>query len=92
MVDLDDTSKCPERENCESCGGTDSVIVATMDTRIGVMCATICKYCYGEGETPELSWPETAERVGNHAEHLNITLDQMAELLQPSTGDRGLGL
>ena len=48
---------------------------------MGVMCVSLCEPCE-EGPLPKLNIQAAAIRIGMHAEHLGIDLDQMAELMQ----------
>jgi hypothetical protein len=92
MVDLDDTTKCPERDNCESCGSEDDLAPVTLNSPVGVFCAVVCDPCIEQTLFPRLSWVQAAERVYQHCEHLDLTIDQAAELHTPSTGDGALSL
>jgi hypothetical protein len=57
--------------------------VATYQTPVGVLCATICRACMAAGNPPPVRfWGQACERVGAHCQHLGIDLDQMAALLQ----------
>jgi hypothetical protein len=91
MVDLDDTSKCPERESCEACGGDEDLVPITLDSPVGIFCAVVCDPCIDGKRFPKLSWVQAAERAYQHADHLGISIDEAAELQQPS-GDSGLTL
>jgi hypothetical protein len=85
VTDLDDTSGCPVAGRCESCGaGPESdLAVCTVSTRVSVLCLTLCAGCGDLSVPVRLSgWIETFERVCAHVEHLGITLDEMAQLLE----------
>jgi hypothetical protein len=68
---------------CEACGGGQRLELATYQTPVGVLCATVCRACVAVGNPPPVrSWGQACERVGAHCQHLGIDLDQMAALLQ----------
>jgi hypothetical protein len=68
---------------CEACGGGQRLEVATYQTPVGVLCATVCWPCVAVGNPPPVrSWEQAAWRVGSHCQHLGMDLDQMAVLLQ----------
>jgi hypothetical protein len=78
-VDLDDTTQCPTAERCESCDAATDLAVVTLDTPIGVYCLTACGTCVTEARFPT-GWATTAALVLRHCGHLDIDLDQMADL------------
>ncbi len=92
MADLDDTSRCPLGDRCESCGTTEQLEPATLDTSLGVYCTTLCIPCGENGKLPRLTIPGTALRVLDHCQHLGIDLDEAAALRAEERGeepDRG---
>ncbi len=86
MADLDDTSRCPHGDACETCGSTTEFGVTTLDTSIGVYCVTICTRCIDNGKLPRLTIHATALRVLDHCQHLGIDLDQAADLRDKEAG------
>lgn len=92
MVDVDDTSRCPSNETCESCGDDGGLVPVTLSATTGIFCATMCDPCIVAKQFPKLSWVQAAERAYQHAEHLGLTLDEVAELAAPSANDGGLSL
>ncbi|MFR9803132.1 hypothetical protein ACL02T_12615 [Pseudonocardia sp. RS010] len=82
-IDLDDTSRCRIRPECEACRlPADDLAAVTAFASIGVTCLTLCPACAAAGRLPVFgSWPEAARRVGEHCEHLGIDLDEMAAAL-----------
>lgn len=92
MVAIDSTDRCPESDTCESCGGTEDLVPVTLDAPTGIFCAVVCDPCIDDKRFPRLSWVQAAERAYQHAEHVNLSLEEAAELRQPSSGDGGLGL
>ncbi|ANZ35304.1 hypothetical protein BBK82_03615 [Lentzea guizhouensis] len=88
MADLDDTSRCPQANRCDACGTSEQLQPATLDTIVGVFCATLCLPCAESGESPRLSLHAAAMRVLAHCEHLGIDLDEAAELRRREN-DRG---
>jgi hypothetical protein len=68
---------------CEACGGGQRLEVATYQTPVGVLCATVCRSCMAAGAAPPIrSWGQACEQVGGQCQHLGIDLDQMGALLQ----------
>lgn len=78
-VDIDDVSGCPTAAGCESCGIRGDLGVVTLDTPVGVLCATICGTCVGQAAFPRWSPVDATYRVLAHCEHLGIDLEQMAD-------------
>jgi hypothetical protein len=70
MLNLDDTSACPDNGGqCEACGRRPAQ-VATHTTPAGVCCLARCEECSGNGILPALwSAPQIADRVAAHAHH-----------------------
>lgn len=87
MADLDDTSRCPQQDRCESCGNTEQIGVTTLDTSLGVYCVTICVPCINAGKLPRRTIHDTALRVLDHCQHLGIDLDEAAELRERERND-----
>jgi hypothetical protein len=80
---LGPVARCPLAAGCEVCGGGREPEVATYQTPVGVLCATVCRACVAAGNPPPIrSWGQACVRVGEHCQHLGIDLDQMAALLQ----------
>jgi hypothetical protein len=64
--------------------------VATYQTQVGVLCATVCDPCIDAGKAPPVrSWLEAFDRVAAHCEHLGLHLDQMANLLETERQEGG---
>jgi len=93
-VDVDDTTRCPVRGQCESCdrpgvpcweerGSGESVLwVLTADSGMGgVFCMTLCGAC-SVCPLPSFGVLGAATRVAEHCEHLGINLDEMARLVE----------
>jgi hypothetical protein len=50
--------------------------VATLQTPVGVLCATLCQRCADAGALPRIpSWGAACRRVGQHCEHVGRDLD-----------------
>jgi hypothetical protein len=80
-INIDDTTDCPVATHCESCGSDDGLTVGTLDSSVGVFCATFCQSCAQElSRLPVISPVVVAVRVGRHCEHVGIDLDQAQEL------------
>jgi hypothetical protein len=80
---LGPSRRCPRAGRCQACGAARRLDVATYQTPVGVLCATVCRSCVAAGAAPPIrSWGQACERVGEHCRHLGIDLDQMAALLQ----------
>lgn len=88
-VGLYDTGACPLGHRCESCGadGEDLAVVAA-STPLGVLCLTMCPRCAGSGVAPPVAVGTAARLVGQHAVHLGIDLDEMAETMRHEEGGR----
>jgi hypothetical protein len=81
---LGSSAACPRASRCQACVTTRHLEVATYQTPVGVLCATVCRRCVAAGNPPSVrSWGQACERVGAHCQHLGIDLDQMADLLHP---------
>jgi hypothetical protein len=79
---LGPSRRCPRAGRCEACGATRQLDVATYQTPVGVLCATVCGPCVDAGNPPPVrSWSGAVERVGAHCQHLGMDVDQMAALL-----------
>jgi hypothetical protein len=79
---LGPSRRCPRAARCQACGAARQLDVATYQTPVGVLCATVCRSCVAAGSAPSIrSWGQACERVGVHCQHLGIDLDQMAALL-----------
>lgn len=87
-VDLDDTSKCPQAAQCESCEATTDLDMVTLGTPVGVYCLTLCGTCVGAARFPKGAngWATTAALVMRHCGHLAIDLDEMATALDQEAG------
>jgi hypothetical protein len=59
MVNLDDTSRCPVRSECEGCGHTDELAVSTADTPAGVICMQVLAVEEVPGDTSP-AWPASS--------------------------------
>lgn len=83
-VDLDDTSRCPLGHRCESCGAErgDLAVETTDLGRLGVACLTLCPPCAHSDVAAPVSVPTAARLVGQHCQHLGITVDEMAEAME----------
>lgn len=83
MKHLDDTRRCPEAVTCATCEGTTDLAVATVETPVGVYCTTLCGRCGEAGNMPRPpSWVTAINLVNAHCEHLGVTADEMAALLE----------
>jgi hypothetical protein len=79
---LGPTLGCWLGSRCEACGGGQRLELATYQTPVGVVCATVCCACVAAGNPPPVrSWGHAARRVAAHCKHLGIDLDQMGALL-----------
>jgi hypothetical protein len=85
-VNLDDTSRCPLGIRCESCGTEgDDLRVCTVELgRLGVACVSLCARCAGSGVVPPVTVATAFRLVGQHAGHLGLTVDEMAEIVDGS--------
>jgi hypothetical protein len=83
-VDLDDTSGCPIGVRCESCGvEAPGLTVQTAElSRLGIACLTLCPRCSSSGVTPPVSVGTAVRLVAQHCQHLGITVDDMAEVME----------
>ena len=81
-LDLDDTTRCPVRSECDCCGARAELAVATADSPMGVLCLTLCEPCADECAVPLLPVGALARMVGAHCTHLGCDLDEMAAALE----------
>lgn len=81
-VDLDDLTRCPLGDVCHHCGKTATLRLATYATPLGVFCATVCASCLIGNRIPALASTIVVHRVADHCDHLAITFDEMAAVLQ----------
>lgn len=83
-IDLDHTGNCPLGHRCESCGvERDDLAVETAGLgRLGVACLTLCPPCAGSGITPPVAVSTAVRLVGQHCQHLGITVDDMAAAME----------
>jgi hypothetical protein len=82
-IDVDDTSRCPVAAWCDTCAGTADLDVCTVETPVGVSCATLCGACVDSGRLPAFpSWSAAVRAVGEHCEHLSCDVDEMAAALE----------
>jgi hypothetical protein len=83
-IDLDDTSRCPVGHRCESCGTErGDLAVTTADLgRLGVACLTLCPPCTDSNIAPPVTVSTAARLVGQHCQHLGITVDDMAAAME----------
>lgn len=80
---LDETDNCPVAEQCESCGSTLDLDVATADLPVGVFCVTLCENCAVTQLLPKIrNWSIAYDRVCDHCIHLGIDMDEMARLIE----------
>ena len=79
-LDAYDTTACPVGENCEGCGTTDDLAVATVGTTFGLHCLTLCVECC-DRPLPSLPLLTVLTRVWEHCAHLGIDRDVMAEAI-----------
>jgi len=86
-INLDDVSRRPLGVRCESCGREgDDLAVCTVELGpLGVACLTMCPRCAGANVVPPVSVGTAVRLVMQHCEHLGITVDDMAELLEGGT-------
>jgi hypothetical protein len=78
-VDLDDTTFCPRRPQCEGCGAVRQLDAVTAAAgSLGVLCLTLCPSCL----PPRMPLPASAAGVAEHCEHLGIDLDEMVEAME----------
>ncbi|MDN5929505.1 MAG: hypothetical protein L0I24_00305 [Pseudonocardia sp.] len=84
-VDVDDTARCPLGVRCESCGveGQDLAVETADLGRLGVACLTMCPRCAASSTPPPVAVSTAARLVMQHAMHLGITADDMADLHTP---------
>jgi hypothetical protein len=84
-VDLGDTSNCPTAEVCAVCRNpVPDRRVWTADSQVGVMCLTLCDACQILGP-PRMGIPDAVRAVMRHCEHLGVTIDEMAALIEAET-------
>lgn len=79
-LDLNAHGRCPRAGSCGVCGRTSSLRITTLDTTLGVFCATLCARCILAHRFPQLGAAEVVRHVLDHCEHLRITPNEMAEL------------
>lgn len=82
-VGLDNTDDCPLGHRCECCGtACEKLTVTTATTSHGVLCLTTCPRCARSTHTPPGAVSTAARLVGQHCQHLGITLDEMAAAME----------
>lgn len=80
-VDLDDVSNCPVARVCEACGKAGrNRRVRTVGSQVGIGCITLCAQC-GKDNPPPMPVVTAVTAVMEHCEHLGITVDEMAALV-----------
>lgn len=77
---LDNIEHCPVADSCSLCGKERRIRVATYDTLVGVICATVCGDCILARTMPRLSAAAAAHAVLAHYEHVGIDLETAADL------------
>jgi hypothetical protein len=85
MIRLDDTSNCPLNESCIYCGTIQELVVATLESPVGVFCITMCDECGESGVCNRLPGLPVADAVRaslEHCAHLGIDGDEMAALME----------
>ncbi len=88
VINLDDVSNCPREEECAICGSgqfPQDLFVATISSAVGVYCTTLCPPCVWRAEPAFLGAIPVAiavDRALKHCEHLGITADQMAAVME----------
>lgn len=88
MSRLDDISRCPAADSCESCGSGEDLDVATVDTPVGVYCLTLCGECAEDGRLPKSAgWSHAINLVWAHCSHLGISPDQAADIRERERSD-----
>lgn len=82
-VDLDDTSRCPLGHRCEACGieADDLAVRTAVLGPLGVACLTLCPRCAASDVAPPVAVGTAVRLVGQHCEHLGVTVDDMAAQL-----------
>jgi hypothetical protein len=81
-ADLDNIDNCPLGVRCESCGvEVADLAVTTASTPLGVLCLTLCSRCADADVSPPITVSTAARLVRQHAGHLRIDLDEMAEAM-----------
>lgn len=81
-IDLDDTSACPRSGNCAQCGSEDDIVTDTLETLLGVFCLRLCASCADGRIAPCPSAVAAIEKVLEHCEHLGITSEDMAAVIE----------
>ena len=77
--DVFSTENCPVGFRCESCGdAAEDLVATTAETSLGVLCLTVCRRCGDSDMAPPVSVGTAVRLVLKHAEHLGITVDEMA--------------
>lgn len=84
-VDLANTFGCPWRGPCAICGTQDDVMTGTAETRLGVFCLRLCGPCADRPIPACRSAVEAMEKVLEHCEHLGISADDMAAVMEYET-------
>jgi hypothetical protein len=84
IPDVYDVARCPLGHRCESCGVEDPALrVVPVDMPgLGVACLTLCRGCNCDDVAPPVTVGTAVRLVGQHAAHLGITVDDMAEALR----------
>lgn len=79
---LDNTSGCGQPgPRCECCGDLGDIRIITAATPLGVLCLSACPRCAAADTAPPITVHTAARFVRQHAAHLGIDLDQMADAL-----------
>lgn len=82
-LDVDDVAGCPHAASCAVCGDATRLAVHTLETPVGVACATLCRPCVIAGRSPGFgSWAAACAAVGDHCGHLGCDVDEMAAALE----------
>lgn len=85
-VDLSDTTNCPLGEVCAGCRlPVPDRRVWTANSQVGVVCLTLCDTCQVFG-APAMGLPDAVRAVIRHCEHLGVTVDEMAALIEAENG------
>ena len=87
-MDLNSISHCTLDEECATCGSGVDLDVAVLDfDQMGVGCVTLCGGCREERLLPRFGVAGAVRAQLRHCEHLGITVDEMAVLLEAERGE-----
>jgi hypothetical protein len=87
VIDLDNVTRCPLVDKCESCSTSEDLELVTVLTPVGIYCATLCGSCIDHDLIPSPGGlPGAVRRSLEHCGHLGIDADEMGAAIEVGNG------